>query len=84
MAMKLELKLASGRAHCKVCDEVIEGDDIQVTATGFRSSGAAHLKCLISNATVPDKEKDLLLDAVNHVKFNLRKLGKSDSKCSII
>jgi hypothetical protein len=76
MAVHISAKLATGRAKCRICEEQIDGDDIQVTAEGYRDSGSVHLKCLVGEAVVPDSIKDILLDRIAFAKFTLKKWTK--------
>lgn len=72
MSMQLQAKLGSCRAACQICNEKILDCDVQVTATGFRSSGSVHLKCLISDSKLPDAIKDMLLDRIAKARFTLK------------
>lgn len=79
MSIHMHAKLSSGRASCRICSEPILCNDIQVEAKGYRDSGNVHLKCLVGESSLPEQIKDMLLDRIAHVKFNLKKgLDKID------
>ncbi len=46
MGIRFEVTKGSGRATCKICDEVINENLKQVTAYGYQSQGSVHLDCL--------------------------------------
>jgi hypothetical protein len=72
MSIHISAKLSTGRAKCRICEEHIDGSDIQVTAEGYRDSGSVHLKCLVGESTLPGPIKDMLLDRIAKAKFTLK------------
>ena len=55
MAVYFGVYLGTGRARCKLCKEKIKTDEVQVNASGYRTSGNAHLKCLNGLGSTAEK-----------------------------
>ena len=73
MAISIALKASSGRAKCRICNEHIMSEELQVTAAGYRDSGSVHLKCLVGNAGIPDQAKESLVSQIKRTEFNLQR-----------
>ena len=46
MSMTFDVYFGSGRARCKLCDQKIETDEIQVKVDAWYSAGSVHFSCL--------------------------------------
>jgi hypothetical protein len=46
MSVCFRVHKGSGKAKCKICNQKISKEDIQIHAFGYQTSGNVHLTCL--------------------------------------